>query len=103
MKVPKITKRYCPKCKKHTDQKITSAKKRTAGSAHPLAKFAKVRSGFGKGVGNLGRYGSRPAISKFKMTGKKTSKKTDFRYECSVCKKSTVQKKGIRSKKVEFK
>lgn len=103
MKIPKIIKRYCAKCKKHTDQKITSAKKRTAGAAHPLAKFAKQRSGFGKGIGNLGRYGSRPAISKFKMTGKKASKKTDFRYECSVCKKSSVQKKGIRTKKIEFK
>ena len=103
MKIPKIIKRHCPKCKTHTDQKVTSAKKKTVSSAHPLAKFAKARAGFGKGTGNLGKYGSKPAISKFKMAGKKTSKKTDFRYECSVCKKSTMQKKGVRTKKIEFK
>ena len=103
MKIPKIIKRYCPRCKTHTDQKVTSAKRRTAGSAKPLGKFAKKRAGFGKGIGNLGRYGSKPAVTKFKMTGKKTSKKTDLRYECAQCKKSTVQKKGKRSKKLEFK
>ena len=103
MKVPKTIKRYCPKCKKHTEVKVTASKKRTPGAAHPNAQFAKGRTGFGKGIGNLGRYGSRPAINKFKMTGKKTSKKTDFRYQCTVCKKSTMQKSGIRAKKVEFK
>ena len=103
MKIPKAIKRFCPKCKTHTDQKVASAKKRTAGQANPMGKWAKCRTGFGKGIGNLGRYGSRPPVNKFKMTGKKTSKKTDLRYECSVCKKSTVQKSGKRSKKIEFK
>ena len=103
MKIPKLIKRLCPFCKKHTEQKINNAKKRTHGTAHPLAKFAKKRAGFGKGTGNLGKYGSRPAISKFKMTGKKTSKKTDFRYECKECKKMHIQKKGFRAKRIEFK
>lgn len=102
MKIPKNTKKYCPTCKKHTAQKITQAKKRTAGSARPLSQFAKSRTGFGKGIGNLGKYGSKPAISKFKMTGKKQSKKTDLRYTCVTCKKTSVQKKGTRAKKVEF-
>lgn len=53
-------------------------------------------------MGNLGRY-SKPAISKFKMTGKKLSKKTDFRLECKDCKKSHVARKSFRAKKVEFK
>ena len=52
-------------------------------------------------MGNLGRY-SKPAITKFKMTGKKTTKKTDIRYQCVVCKKSTVQSQGMRLKKLEF-
>jgi len=102
MKIPKITKRYCPYCKKHSEHKITQSKKRTPGSAHPLAKFAKTRSGFGKGKGNLGKFGSKPPVSKWKMTGKKASKKTDFRYECKQCKKQHIQKKGIRAKRVEF-
>ncbi len=102
MKKPKATKRYCSKCKKHTDQKIASAKKRTAGSAKPLGQWAKGRTNFGKGHGNLGKYGSKPAITKFKMTGKKQSKKTDFRYTCDICKKTSSQKQGIRTKRVEF-
>ena len=103
MKVPKTTKRLCPFCKKHTEHKITQAKKRTPGSSHPLSKGSQKRRDFNKGLGNLGTRGSKPALSKFKMTGAKQTKKTDFRYECSVCKKIHTQKKGIRAKKVEFK
>ena len=102
MKLPKQTKRFCRKCKSHTDHKIQQAKRRTPGAAHPLDRFAKPRTGFGKGHGNLGKYGSKPAISKFKMTGAKTTKKLDLRYECKSCNKSSVQSKGIRCKKIEF-
>jgi|TARA_Y100000310_G_scaffold73179_1_gene69350 large subunit ribosomal protein L44e len=103
MKLPKTVKRLCPYCKKHTEHKITQAKSRTPGSARPMGRYSKARTGFGKGHGNLGRYGSKPPVGRWKMTGSKGSKKTDFRYECKVCKKSHVQKKGIRAKKVEFK
>jgi large subunit ribosomal protein L44e len=103
MKLPKLMKRLCPYCKKHTEHKVSQAKKRTPGAARPLAKSAKKRSGFGKGHGNLGKYGSKPAIGKFKMTGKKVSKKTDLRYQCKECKKTHVQRKGFRAKRVEFK
>ena len=102
MKVPKVKKKYCPHCKSHQKHKVTQAKKKTPGSAHPLARYAKHRSGYGKGKGNLGKYGSKPAISKFKMTGKKQSKKTDLRFECEKCKKIQVQSKGFRAKKIEF-
>jgi len=105
MKKPKVVKRYCPYCKKHTEHKVAAAKKRTPGSAHPMGYGSKVRArlrGSARGTGNLGRY-SKPAISKFKMAGKKISKKTDFRYTCKECNKSHVQKKGVRAKKVEFK
>ncbi len=102
MKKPKNIRKHCPFCKKHTGHKVSNAKSKTHGSMHPLAQFAKKRTRFGKGTGNLGRYGSRPAISKFKMTGKKTSKKVDFRYECAECKKTHVQKSGFRAKRVEF-
>lgn len=103
MKKPKTVKRLCPFCRKHTAHKVTSAKKKTPGSAHPLSRGSQKRRGFGKGVGNLGTRGSKPALSKFKMSGKKQSKKTDFRYECSVCKKQHIQKSGKRAKKIEFK
>ena len=105
MKVQKTVKRHCEKCKKHTEHKVSSAKRRTPGSKHPMSYGSKKRArkrGAARGTGNLGRY-SKKAISAFKMTGKKTSKKTDFRYECKQCKKISVQKKGIRAKRVEFK
>ena len=63
MKKPKTVKRYCPYCKKHTEHKVLQSKKKTPGSAHPLAQFAKKRAGFGKGHGNLGKYGSKPPVS----------------------------------------
>jgi len=79
------------------------AKKRTRGTARPLSRGSLVRAHMrsqGVGCGNHGRYSKPP---KPKMTGKKQTKKTDLRYECSVCKKQQVQRKGKRAKKVEFK
>jgi large subunit ribosomal protein L44e len=101
MKIKKAIKRYCPKCKKHTEQKVTQAKKKAPSSLSYGSKFRARRRGRARGHGNLGRY-SKPAISQFKMTGRKQTKKTDLRYECSVCKKTSVQNHGIRAKKVEF-
>ena len=102
MKFPKTVNRLCPMCRKHTESKLVQAKNRTPGSSHPLARYMKHRSGFGHGYGNLGKLGSKPALSKFKMTGAKTSKKIDLRYECKICKKQHVQRVGFRVKKVEF-
>ncbi|MFT4311766.1 MAG: hypothetical protein ACMXYF_00890 [Candidatus Woesearchaeota archaeon] len=102
MKIPKIIRRYNPFLRKHVDVKVVQAKKRTAGTAAPMGKFQKVRTGFGKGTGNLGRYGSRPPVNKFKMTGKKRSKKVDIRFECQETKKTFGKKSPIRAKKLEF-
>ncbi|MBN2454831.1 50S ribosomal protein L44e [Candidatus Woesearchaeota archaeon] len=101
MKLKKTRKRYCPYCKKHTDHKVSQAKKK---NPSPMTYGSKVRArrrGKARGTGNRGRY-SKPAISQFKMTGRKQTKKTDFRYQCTVCKKTHVQKKGFRAKKIEF-
>jgi len=101
MKIPKVLKRLCKTCKAHTEHKISQTKRKTAS---PLSRGSKVRArkrGKAKGVGNLGRY-SKPAVTKFKRTGAKNTKKTDFRYSCNKCKKSSCQHKGIRAKKVEF-
>jgi len=102
MKVPKNLKRYCPFCKKHTEHKLTQTKKRQPSAFGYGSKVRAKRRGAARGLGNLGRY-SKPAISQFKMTGKKASKKTDFRLECKECKKSHVQVHNNRAKKVEFK
>ena len=101
MKLPKQKKRYCPHCKKHTEQKITQNKKRNASSLTYGSKIRARRRGKARGFGNLGRY-SKPAVTKFKMTGKKATKKTDLRFECKECKKQNMQRKGIRAKRVEF-
>ncbi|MCB9362290.1 50S ribosomal protein L44e [Candidatus Woesearchaeota archaeon] len=101
MKIPKLMNRYCPKCKKHTEHKVEQAKKRTASSLSYGSKYRARDRGSARGTGNLGRY-SKPAISKFKMTGAKVSKKTDLRYVCKECKKTHMQNKGIRAKRVEF-
>jgi len=101
MKIPKIIQRLCRKCKKHTEHKVAQNKKK---NASPLSRGSKVRAkrrGLAKGTGNLGRY-SKPAVTKFKRSGAKNTKKTDLRYTCSECKKTSVQSKGIRAKKVEF-
>ncbi|MBW2965995.1 50S ribosomal protein L44e [Candidatus Woesearchaeota archaeon] len=105
MKFPKNVKRYCPKCKKHTEQKVSSAKRKTPSSAHPMSKGSKKRMklrGEGRGYGNVGKL-SKGALSSWKRYGKKTSKKTDLRYTCKECNKTTTQRKGFRTKRVEFK
>ena len=77
--------------------KKKSQRSMTYGSKHRARRRGKAR-----GTGNMGRY-SKPAVSKFKMTGKKTSKKIDLRYECTDCKKQHMKSKGFRIRKIEFK
>lgn len=104
MNIPKELKHFCPVCKKHTEQRVQSSKKKTPSSAHPLGHGSKYRMAIrGKctGTGNLGRI-SKGALSGWKMYGKKTSKKTDLRYTCKICKKASTQRKGFRVKKLEL-
>lgn len=100
--MPKVKMRYCKHCKKHTEHKVAQNKKRSPSSLTYGSKVRAKLRGSARGTGNRGRY-SKPAISKFKMTGKKLSKKTDIRFECKTCKKGSVQREGFRAKKVEFK
>jgi large subunit ribosomal protein L44e len=95
MKIPKTTKRYCPYCRKKTDQKIKLVS--TGTKRGSLKRGSKQRArlrGRAKGMGNLGRW-SKPAVSKFKRKSK-TTKKVNMMYTCLVCNKSKYQKKGIR-------
>lgn len=101
MKIPKAIKRYCPYCKKHGEHKVTQNKRKQASSLSYGSKIRARLRGKARGLGNLGRY-SKPAVTQFKMTGAKQTKKTDFRYECKTCKKSHAQTQSIRAKKVEF-
>ena len=96
MKIPKTTKRFCPYCKKQTQQKIklvSTGAKRGALTRGSLQR-AKQR-GLNRGIGNKGKWGSKPPIAKNKRKSK-TTKKTNIMYTCTVCSKSKYQKKGIR-------
>lgn len=102
MKVPKSKKTFCKKCKSHTDHKV--AENKTTGNRGTLKKGSIARSkgrGLGRGFGNLGKWGSKPAISKFKRTGSKSSKKVSLKLTCKTCNKSRIHPMG-RMKKVEF-
>ena len=102
MKLPKKISRYCVHCKKHTEHIISVIKGKDRGSLKWGSIQRAYKRGRGQGYGNLGKWGSKPAISKFKMTGAKTSKKTNLKFTCEICKKSSLQSHGIRMKKVVF-
>ena len=102
MKLPKITKRHCPFCKKHTQHKISIVS--TGAKRSALKKGSKERAkkrGRGRGFGNLGKWGSKPAVTKWKRKTKST-KKTNLLYTCQECKKSHGQKKGKRTGKIQI-
>ena len=101
MKIPKTVKRLCKFCRKHTEQKVAQAKKKAASSLSHGSKYRARLRGRARGIVSHGRY-SKPALTKFKRTGAKSTKKTDLRYTCAVCKKTSSQRVGIRAKKVEL-
>ncbi len=99
MKLPKTTKRFCPVCKKKTEQKIKIVG--TGFTRGSLTRGSKQRAklrGLGRGIGNKGKWGSKPPQTKFKRKSK-TTKKTNIMYTCKECNKSKYQKKGIRLSK----
>jgi len=65
------------------------------------SKFRARARGKARGMGNLGRY-SKPAVTKWKRAGKKQTKKTDLKFQCSECKKFHLQAQGFRAKKIEI-
>ena len=102
MKIPKTKKSYCPNCKKHVLFKVSEA--RTSGKRGSLKRGSIARArkrGLGRGFGNLGNYGSKPAISKWKRSGAKSSKKINLKLTCPTCNKSIIYA-GPRAKKIEF-
>ena len=102
MKIPKVQKRHCKYCKKHTQTKVAPNKKKTASSLKQGSKYRAKKRGLARGNGNLGRY-SKPAVTKFKRSGAKSTKETDLRFTCQSCKKTSVQAGGgIRAKRVEM-
>ena len=100
MKIPKTKQRYCPFCKKKTQHKIKAVSTGFKRGTLRRGSLSRARKrGKGIGMGNLGKWGSKPAVSKFKRKTK-TTKKTNFMYTCSVCGKSHYQRRGKRAGKV---
>jgi len=100
MKLPKKTKRFCPNCKKRTEQKIDLVKtgiKRGSLKRGSLTR-AKKRGAM-PGKGNKGRYGSKPAIKNWKRKTKTTTRKVVI-YKCLECKKSRHAKNSRRVSKL---
>ena len=103
MKIPKKIKKYCPKCKKHVEMAVSEAKQKTRSSVHTMSIGSKVRMrlrGLRRGFGNQNKY-SKPAVSKFKRTGAKQSKKHVLVLKCNTCNKSATLNVG-RAKKLEL-
>lgn len=91
MKFPKMQKKYCPVCKKHTlhEVKKVSGKKKSPLSAGER-RFKRKMRGFG-------------SFPKSNPKGReKPTRKLDLRYICKECKKAHTVGKGFRAKKFEL-
>ena len=96
MKIPKKLRKYCPKCKKYTEHKITIVKggKKRGEMKEGQRRFKNKMSGYGGYP--------RPKPEKGSKYGAKSTKKQDIRYWCTECNKAHPIKKGKRMKKVEM-
>ena len=90
MNIPKTMRKYCPKCKTHTEQKVSIYKPgKRRGSARGERRHAERKHGYGG--------------QKFPKLAKpaKVTKKVTPIMTCTVCKKK-YNKLGIRIKKFEL-
>ncbi|MBM3247474.1 50S ribosomal protein L44e [Candidatus Pacearchaeota archaeon] len=87
MKIPKKSKRYCPFCNEHTEQKVDIV---STGHKRGTLKYGSLwrakKRGAMPGTGNKGRYSKR-AVKSRKMKTKTTTRKVLI-YTCQKCKKS---------------
>ncbi len=90
MNIPKVMRKYCPKCKIHTEQKVSIYKAgKRRGSARGERRHEERKHGYGG--------------QKFPKLAKpaKVTKKITTIMTCTVCKKK-YNKLGIRIKKLEL-
>ena len=81
MKMPKIVKQYCPKCKKHTDHEVERVKVR------PRSELKAGQRRFRRATAGYGGF-PRP-----KYEGRqKPTVKVALRYRCKICKKAHQRK-----------
>ncbi|MFH1638301.1 MAG: 50S ribosomal protein L44e [Candidatus Woesearchaeota archaeon] len=102
MKVPKKVRKYCPKCKKHTEMAVSISKQMGKNAVHTMTKGSRQRMrlrGEDRGFGNKGKT-SKGAMNKWKRYGAKKSKKLNLTLRCKECKKAILLI-GSRTKRVE--
>jgi len=100
MKIPKTTTRYCPYCKKKTEQKIGLVSTGFKRGTLTWGSLTRAKSrGKARGKGNKGRWGSKPAIKSWKRKTKTTTRKVLI-YTCKECGKSKLAKKSRRVSKI---
>jgi len=90
MDMPKTVKRYCKKCKMHTEHTIKEYK---GGRARTLAKGTRMHER------NTAGYGGKYEVLAHK---KKVNKKPTFVATCSVCGSKQIFTLGKRMKKVQL-
>ena len=94
--------KFCPKCNTYTEMTVALSKSKGKNKTHPLTRGSRSRMrrrGLDRGYGNKGSV-SRGAISSWKMTGAKSSKKLNLTLKCKTCGKSQIVS-GSRAKRVE--
>lgn len=98
MKLPKTTKRFCPFCKKRTEQKLDLV---STGYKRGALKRGSLERAKKRGIMGMGNHGkrSRPAIKSWKRKTKATTRKVVI-YKCSECKKSKHAKNSRRVSKL---
>ena len=92
MNMPKTKRRYCPRCKKHTEHEVkkVSVSKKKNSSVQGQRRFKRKMKGFG-------------SFPKQNPKGReKPTRKLDLTYKCKVCKKQQNIGKGFRVKKFEI-
>lgn len=91
MKLPKKTKRYCPYCRKHTEQKINLVSTGFKRGTLSYGSLSRARArGKARGMGNWGRY-SKKAVKSWKRKTKTTTRKVLI-YTCIMCNKGKLSK-----------
>ena len=101
MKFPKETNRYCPHCKEHTAQTVSTAKQKSRSASHPLSRGSPSRSKLRglNGIGNWGKRSKKGAKDWKRKT--KVTKRITVLYKCKKCGKMKGIKKAIRSSRIE--
>ena len=100
MKIPKKTKRFCPKCKNRTEHKIDLV---STGHKRGTLKWGSLlrakKRGMNRGKGNKGKWGSKKAIKSWKRKTKTTMRRVVI-YTCKTCKKSKLANHSRRVSKI---